>query len=182
MFLLTIAIVVRLVFSSDYGISVHVQRRSPQSATTASDLCQMAVDKGTCSRDLIRYYYDPTVDECKRFSYSGCGGNANRFMRRTNCRSRCVKGTTHKPVPLGEPITGKSEVLTNHIATANIRNCPHCDPLFGICVDGECGCIAGFRKLGKICIGLRFRHQRMRRQDDLSCEFPMREHNGVVPM
>ncbi|WKY11344.1 hypothetical protein Q1695_003144 [Nippostrongylus brasiliensis] len=149
----------------------------------------MAVDKGTCSRDLIRYYYDPTVDECKRFSYSGCGGNANRFMRRTNCRSRCVKGTTHKPVPLGEPITRKSEVLTNHIeskvrrtlrtttstaapttitvrtmksvrrtdvtkATANIRNCPHCDPLFGICVDGECGCIAGFRKLGKICIDI----------------------------
>ncbi|KAK5984548.1 Calcium binding EGF domain protein, partial [Trichostrongylus colubriformis] len=38
-------------------------------------------------------------------------------------------------------------------ATPNIRDCPHCDPVFGICVDGDCGCMEGFRKLGKICIG-----------------------------
>ncbi|RCN38340.1 calcium binding EGF domain protein [Ancylostoma caninum] len=38
-------------------------------------------------------------------------------------------------------------------ASPNIRGCPHCDPLFGVCEEGgECGCIAGFRKLGKICI------------------------------
>ncbi|VDO10661.1 unnamed protein product [Haemonchus placei] len=26
--------------------------------------------------------------------------------------------------------------------------------MFGICVDGDCGCIEGFKKLGKICIDI----------------------------
>ncbi|KAK6037964.1 Kunitz/Bovine pancreatic trypsin inhibitor domain protein [Cooperia oncophora] len=34
------------------------------------DLCQMPPDSGTCSRELIRYYYDPKEGDCKRFTYS----------------------------------------------------------------------------------------------------------------
>ncbi|PIO65049.1 hypothetical protein TELCIR_13299 [Teladorsagia circumcincta] len=30
----------------------------------------MPPDIGSCSRELIRYYYDPKDDECKRFTYS----------------------------------------------------------------------------------------------------------------
>ncbi|XGW02649.1 hypothetical protein V3C99_014581 [Haemonchus contortus] len=172
------------------------------------DLCQLPPDNGSCSRQLIRYYYDPKDDDCKRFNYSGCGGNANRFMRRTNCRSRCVKNpkksehsyevTTAKPglldwinneakmrrmlsttsstaattTPSTATTTPSSTAATTTTPelkvtetrppkrinvtkpTPNIRDCPHCDPLFGICIDGDCGCIEGFKKLGKICIDI----------------------------
>ncbi|VDO14905.1 unnamed protein product [Haemonchus placei] len=35
-----------------------------------NNLCQLPPDTGSCSRQLIRYYYDPKDDECKRFNYS----------------------------------------------------------------------------------------------------------------
>ncbi|EYB92946.1 hypothetical protein Y032_0188g1151 [Ancylostoma ceylanicum] len=159
-------------------------------ATSPGDLCGLPMDTGSCSRELIRYYYDAADDDCKRFTYSGCGGNANRFMRRTNCRNRCVKNNEKKAEKAAQTFTKKPGVIdrissdakqrrtitttartsttaanTKAVRTAsvkrvavtkaspNIRGCPHCDPLFGICEEGgECGCIAGFRKLGKICI------------------------------
>ncbi|ETN77075.1 Kunitz/Bovine pancreatic trypsin inhibitor domain protein [Necator americanus] len=153
---------------------------------------QLPMDPGSCSRELIRYYYDPIDDDCKRFTFSGCGGNTNRFMRRSNCRNRCVKNIEKKVDKEALPTTKKpgiidrisSEVKQRKITTTttpkttttttkpkkvqtpsvtrvavtkaspNIRDCPHCDPLFGVCEEGGgCGCIAGFRKLGKICIG-----------------------------
>ncbi|CAJ0590960.1 unnamed protein product [Cylicocyclus nassatus] len=161
----------------------------------AVDLCKLPMDSGSCSRELIRYYYDAADDDCKRFTYSGCGGNANRFMRRVNCRNRCVKNKDSlgksieppKKLSVVERSSNDTKVFQTHPTTTtsttklwttaataltsktartasvkrieitkaspNIRSCPDCDPFYGICEeDGKCGCIPGFRKLGKICI------------------------------
>ncbi|RCN38341.1 Kunitz/Bovine pancreatic trypsin inhibitor domain protein [Ancylostoma caninum] len=69
------------------------------------------MDIGSCTRELIRYYYDAVDDDCKRFTYSGCGGNANRFMRRTNCRNRCVKNNEKKPEKVVQAFTKKPGLI-----------------------------------------------------------------------
>ena len=49
----------------------------------------MPPDSGTCSKDLARIYYDHETRTCKPFSYTGCGGNANRFQSIKNCYRIC---------------------------------------------------------------------------------------------
>ncbi len=51
--------------------------------------CFLKVDPGPCSQDLVRIYYDSKTYSCKAFSYSGCGGNANRFVSVKNCYKLC---------------------------------------------------------------------------------------------
>ncbi|ULT90432.1 hypothetical protein L3Y34_008636 [Caenorhabditis briggsae] len=140
---------------------------SPLQAATAIDFCQLPVDIGKCSQQLVRYYYDPAVDECKRFTFSGCGGNSNRFMRRAHCRNRCVKQPNklvtvqelkhRRTVTTTTPADEKKvEETEKDIDSAKNDNgvCQGCDPLYGTCIDGKCGCMKGFRPLGKVCIDL----------------------------
>lgn len=53
------------------------------------------------------------IFSCKSLVYflSGCGGNANRFMRRTNCRNRCVKNNEKKPEKVTQTFTKKPGVI-----------------------------------------------------------------------
>ncbi|CAD6191598.1 unnamed protein product [Caenorhabditis auriculariae] len=159
---------------------------TPIIAETAINYCQLAPDVGPCDRELIRYYYDPESDECKKFIFSGCGGNSNRFMRRTHCRNSCVKGhkrdeepeemaemkhrrtlttsaiSTPSPAPEVETSTSTTTSTTvtttkNHFDTVSPEKffeCGDCDPIYGACVNGECGCIDGFKKLGRICVDI----------------------------
>lgn len=70
--------------------------------------CFLPSDPGTCAKDMIRVYYDHHTRTCKPFSYTGCGGNANRFFSVKNCYRIChpyrykvkpkvVKLTTRSP-------------------------------------------------------------------------------------
>ena len=51
--------------------------------------CFQPPDSGTCSKDLARIYFDHETRTCKPFSYTGCGGNANRFQSIKNCYRIC---------------------------------------------------------------------------------------------
>ena len=52
--------------------------------------CDLVVDRGTCTGQFNRYYYDPAVGACKLFSYTGCGGNLNNFKSLSECNQRCI--------------------------------------------------------------------------------------------
>ncbi|XP_039754403.1 early lactation protein-like [Pararge aegeria] len=52
-------------------------------------LCYYSPDKGQCNLKYPRYYYDYTVNRCRVFLYTGCGGNTNRFLTRTQCIKVC---------------------------------------------------------------------------------------------
>ncbi|PIO64598.1 calcium binding EGF domain protein [Teladorsagia circumcincta] len=135
----------------------------------AVDLCQMPPDIGSCSRELIRYYYDPKDDECKRFTYSKGTpffptdlnfGRVNHSQFRLESKQRRMLSSTVSTTVATTtsqtkvPATRPPKKINVTKATPNIRDCPLCDPLFGVCIDGECGCMDGFRKLGKICIDI----------------------------
>ncbi|CAL1595858.1 unnamed protein product [Knipowitschia caucasica] len=51
--------------------------------------CHFPKAKGKCGLTLLRYYYDSVYDRCRRFHYSGCYGNGNRFTDIEVCNATC---------------------------------------------------------------------------------------------
>jgi hypothetical protein len=48
---------------------------------------------GDCDEPRPVWYFDPESRACRRFYYSGCGGNGNRFETEDECQSRCLEAT-----------------------------------------------------------------------------------------
>nr|C0HLB2.1 RecName: Full=Kunitz-type serine protease inhibitor PPTI; AltName: Full=Pseudocerastes persicus trypsin inhibitor; Short=PPTI [Pseudocerastes persicus] len=62
--------------------------------------CYLPDDPGVCKAHIPRFYYNPASNKCKEFIYGGCGGNANNFETRAECRHTCVasrKGGPRRP-------------------------------------------------------------------------------------
>ncbi|XP_007903512.2 tissue factor pathway inhibitor 2 isoform X1 [Callorhinchus milii] len=58
--------------------------------------CATASDRGRCSADVLRYYFNVKTHTCETFSYSGCGGNDNNFTSAKVCRQVCQKRNKKK--------------------------------------------------------------------------------------
>uniref|UniRef100_A0A668V7U4 BPTI/Kunitz inhibitor domain-containing protein n=1 Tax=Oreochromis aureus TaxID=47969 RepID=A0A668V7U4_OREAU len=56
------------------------------------DGCTLEKAEGECNGKYLRYYYDSTDKKCKKFLWTGCLGNGNRFFDYNSCNSTCVKG------------------------------------------------------------------------------------------
>ena len=54
-----------------------------------TSICHMSPTSGTCMSLMPTYYYDETLDQCRLFLWSGCGGNENRFRTRQECEATC---------------------------------------------------------------------------------------------
>ena len=48
--------------------------------------------QGRCANRETRWAFNAMTQECEKFVYSGCGGNANNFQSRDACESRCKIG------------------------------------------------------------------------------------------
>ncbi|XP_018649809.1 putative kunitz-type protease inhibitor [Schistosoma mansoni] len=71
--------------------------------------------KGYCLQNKPRFYYNPAENKCLPFSFSGCGGNENRFHTMEKCESFCKKtivGTENK-----KPSTTPAGQRTNEPTT-----------------------------------------------------------------
>ncbi|XP_026743635.1 tissue factor pathway inhibitor-like isoform X2 [Trichoplusia ni] len=53
-------------------------------------LCFMEPDKGYCAERKTRWGYNSYMADCRKFLYTGCGGNGNNFMTRKRCEESCV--------------------------------------------------------------------------------------------
>ncbi|XP_059054488.1 kunitz-type serine protease inhibitor A-like [Achroia grisella] len=51
--------------------------------------CRLQPDFGKCNDYYPMWYFDLSVRACKGFSYSGCGGNSNRFATAQICTGTC---------------------------------------------------------------------------------------------
>uniref|UniRef100_A0A8R1IJF3 BPTI/Kunitz inhibitor domain-containing protein n=1 Tax=Caenorhabditis japonica TaxID=281687 RepID=A0A8R1IJF3_CAEJA len=51
--------------------------------------CLEAVEIGNCQETYPAFHYDRASRTCRPFAYSGCGGNANRFMTLSQCENLC---------------------------------------------------------------------------------------------
>lgn len=64
---------------------------SPAQPTAKSQpaLCYTHSAYGSCTEQLTRYFYSKHLKRCIPFTYSGCGGNANRFDNLNMCKQTC---------------------------------------------------------------------------------------------
>lgn len=61
------------------------------------DICKIQVSQGTCNGSESRWYFKSESGRCEKFSYSGCGGNANNFLSEAICEKACFRNRCHLP-------------------------------------------------------------------------------------
>ncbi|KAE8296278.1 Kunitz-type U19-barytoxin-Tl1a [Larimichthys crocea] len=54
------------------------------------DACHFKKEVGKCNGNFLRFYYDSVHDKCKKFLWTGCIGNGNRFFDYDSCNATCV--------------------------------------------------------------------------------------------
>ncbi|KAJ8417266.1 hypothetical protein AAFF_G00284930 [Aldrovandia affinis] len=54
------------------------------------EACHFRKQYGDCMAHYLLWYYDAVQGKCKKFHYSGCGGNGNRFVEERICNSTCT--------------------------------------------------------------------------------------------
>ncbi|KAM4705787.1 tissue factor pathway inhibitor 2 [Rhinophrynus dorsalis] len=59
---------------------------------SAPSFCYTPKDEGSCSASVTRYFFNIESKACEEFTYTGCGGNSNNFVRIEDCNSVCKKG------------------------------------------------------------------------------------------
>ncbi|XP_061547759.1 tissue factor pathway inhibitor a isoform X1 [Phycodurus eques] len=53
--------------------------------------CHLPEAEGPCRGLVTRYFFDSNSQQCKRFYYGGCFGNANNFRSIAECQAKCQK-------------------------------------------------------------------------------------------
>ena len=66
---------------------------------TLPDVCQEPKRVGTCSSDVMRFYYDVPTARCRAFRFSGCDGSGNNFVTLAACVSKCRPEPQDMPEP-----------------------------------------------------------------------------------
>ncbi|XP_022834336.1 kunitz-type serine protease inhibitor A-like [Spodoptera litura] len=62
---------------------------------TANVFCFFQPEFGNCNSYYPRWYFDINEMKCKGFSFSGCGGNHNRFDSANDCMLVCSEVVNH---------------------------------------------------------------------------------------
>uniref|UniRef100_A0A8C6W1B1 Kunitz-type protease inhibitor 1 n=1 Tax=Nannospalax galili TaxID=1026970 RepID=A0A8C6W1B1_NANGA len=113
------------------------------SAKQTEDYCLASYKVGRCRGSFPRWYYDPAEQICKSFTYGGCLGNKNNYLREEECMLAC------KDVQ-GEPLRGSfGAQVTTRVCTSPERHHPVCSGSChatqfrcsnGCCIDGFLEC------------------------------------------
>ncbi|XP_013384770.1 uncharacterized protein ZC84.1 [Lingula anatina] len=65
-------------------------------------ICEAPQDSGPCEAYMPRYFYNSTAEQCQKFIYGGCGGNANNFETLEECQKTCPVTCDNLECPPGE--------------------------------------------------------------------------------
>mgnify|MGYP001211645021 CR=1 FL=1 len=69
---------------------------------------------------MPRWYYNKEENMCKRFAYTGIGGNLNNFESEALCTYVCIEGVSEVDLPtttVTTPTTETTETATETAAT-----------------------------------------------------------------
>ncbi|KAG1939047.1 tissue factor pathway inhibitor [Pimephales promelas] len=91
--------------------------------------CHLEDEPGPCRGLVPRFFFDFKSQECKRFFYGGCYGNANNFKTIKECHERCQPGSNHmeQNAPLKpevEEAKPRTEPLPNEFSPPEICMSP----------------------------------------------------------
>ncbi|GFO35486.1 papilin [Plakobranchus ocellatus] len=75
--------------------------------------CRMPKVHGRCREGHQRFYFNHTTNQCERFTYGGCNGNANNFQSLSACRTACNGALAEQParVRSGPPVCASRPCL-----------------------------------------------------------------------
>ena len=74
------------------------------------ELCELPAKVGICKAAIPRYFYNNQTNQCQLFTYGGCDGNDNNFLRLEDCQS-CCGDSSHNCTCSLPPKTGPCEAL-----------------------------------------------------------------------
>ncbi|XP_023341710.1 spondin-1 [Eurytemora carolleeae] len=57
----------------------------------SDDICEQEMEVGPCRGYFLRWYYESSTQTCKQFTFGGCRGNSNNFLRLEDCEKVCLK-------------------------------------------------------------------------------------------
>ncbi|KAI3418749.1 KU [Globodera pallida] len=119
---------------------------------STSDVCELPLNLGNCTRKSTRFYYDSSRQQCYKFIYTGCRGNSNRFLTRNQCKRKChpnfrhiTKKTRLFAILQSERQNEKDQQQNDYC----VKNCTN-----GLCANGVCQCKSGYEKRDGQCIDL----------------------------
>jgi hypothetical protein len=108
--------------------------KSRKSKFTPNSRCAKPSDPGRCNNTdgsptnwVQPYYFDENIGACRKFFYSGCGGNNNRFPTAEECEAWCVgrdepcAKTQNEECPKGVKYSWKSAYYLNSITSQCIH-------------------------------------------------------------
>ena len=52
-------------------------------------MCYQPADSGNCTENSVAFFFDKDSRRCSPFTYTGCGGNDNRFNSEEQCERMC---------------------------------------------------------------------------------------------
>ncbi|XP_017001607.2 papilin isoform X1 [Drosophila takahashii] len=61
----------------------------PQPPAPTYSVCTLPAEAGECDERTTAWFYDNDNMACTAFTYTGCGGNGNRFETRDQCERQC---------------------------------------------------------------------------------------------
>ena len=62
-------------------------------------ICALPMETGPCEENVPSFHFYSKNGQCERFTYSGCGGNNNRFSSKRDCEVVCGKKKHLHPAP-----------------------------------------------------------------------------------
>uniref|UniRef100_A0A915JPK8 Papilin n=1 Tax=Romanomermis culicivorax TaxID=13658 RepID=A0A915JPK8_ROMCU len=62
---------------------------APVSLVHNESVCRLPMDGGDCDENEVRYYYNFGSRKCEVFTFTGCGGNENKFSTESECYETC---------------------------------------------------------------------------------------------
>ncbi|XP_022111369.1 BPTI/Kunitz domain-containing protein-like [Acanthaster planci] len=62
---------------------------SVYAAANKGEKCLEPLEPGPCSAQMPSWGYDSDLEQCVKFTYGGCGGNANNFASAGDCIDKC---------------------------------------------------------------------------------------------
>ncbi|XP_026227234.1 collagen alpha-6(VI) chain-like isoform X3 [Anabas testudineus] len=77
-------------FATCVSHNPHVLLKPQLSSFASKEACFHKQDPGSCQNYTMMWFFDTEQNECSRFWYSGCDGNANRFKTQEDCENLCL--------------------------------------------------------------------------------------------